>query len=250
MRYTLFIDESGSLSLNNNEKYFAIGGYLIINKNLSHRYAMKNLYKKINADREKYFNYFALKKGETEVKYSNLNLEGKQYALEKLSKLDGVFVAIVVDKENCHRLTNNDTNENYNYLVGELIKYIFEHCNHHGSIDFEELKIIYDDRSMKVKARNGLQAYLLEKLKIKRPIQKQFSCNFNVKAADSKVNHGVMVADFVAGVCKDDFSREKNDVGGILKIKYLSKFPFREFNKKIAPKEIINREIKTMEKVI
>lgn len=145
----------------------------------------------------------------------------------------GEFVAIIVDKYNCHTLGNSDTNEYYNYLVCQLIKYIFETRNYAGSLDFEELKIIYDDRSMKVKARNGLQAHLIEKLKLKRPYNRQFSCNFNIRAADSKKNHGVMVSDFIAGLCKDIFKNKNSVLKGITNIKYISKFPYREFEKDI-----------------
>ena len=233
MGYTLFIDESGSISLNNKEKYFTIGGYLINKGNKNHKYKMIKIIKSILKERDKYFNYYALKSGLTEVKFSNLNYKGKKLVLEKLSELDGIFVAIVVDKENCHTLTSNcDTNEYYNYLVCQLIKYIFEKCNHASNLDFEELNIIYDDRSMKVKARNNLQAYLLEQLKINRSRKDQFSCNFNVRAADSKVNYGVMIADIVAGLCRHKFMRKNNDeLNNIIQIKYLSKFPYKYFGK-------------------
>ena len=197
MRYTLFLDESGSISMNNGEKYFSIGGYLIETNNLKHTYKMKKIIKNINKDRDKNFNYFALRDNKTEVKFANLSYEGKKYVFNELNKLDGTFVAIIVDKENCHSLTNWDTNEYYNFLVAQLIKYVFEICNHAGGLDFEELKIIYDDRSMKVKARNDLQAHLIEQFKINRVRSKQFSCNFNLKAADSKVNYGVMISDLV-----------------------------------------------------
>lgn len=233
MKYTLFIDESGSISPNNGERYFCIGGYLIKNKYLDHRFKMMNIIKNVNKNREKYFNFYALKDNLTEVKFSNMSLEGKKFVLEKLSKLEGEFVSIIVDKYNCHTLGKGDTNEYYNYLVCQLIQYIFETRNYAGSLDFEELKIIYDDRSMKVKARNGLQAHLIEKLKIKRHYNKQFSCNFNIKAADSKKNQGVMVSDFVAGLCKDIFKNKNSVLKGIINIKYISKFPYRDFEKDI-----------------
>lgn len=233
MRYTLFIDESGSISPNNGEKYFCIGGYLIENKNLDHKYKMMNIIKKAKKDPESYYNFFALRDKLTEIKFSNLNFEGKKKVLSELNKLSGKFVAIIVDKENCHTLCKNDTNEYYNYLVCQLVKYIFETCNHAGTLDFEELKIVYDDRSMKVKARNNLQAHLIEELKIKRRPHKQFSCNFNIKAADSKENYGVMVSDFVAGVCREKFKNRESKLKDLLHIEYLSKFPYKDFDKKV-----------------
>lgn len=251
VRYTLFLDESGSISMNNGEKYFSIGGYLIETNNLKHTYKMKKIIKNINKDRDKNFNYFALRDNKTEVKFANLSYEGKKYVFNELNKLDGTFVAIIVDKENCHSLTNWDTNEYYNFLVAQLIKYVFEICNHAGGLDFEELKIIYDDRSMKVKARNDLQAHLIEQFKINRVRSKQFSCNFNLKAADSKVNYGVMISDFVAGLCRDIFKNKNSALKDSIKIKYLSKFPYKEFDKEIIVKDI-NREnkISVNEKVL
>ncbi|NLK94013.1 MAG: DUF3800 domain-containing protein [Clostridiales bacterium] len=232
MGYTLFIDESGSISPNNGERYFSIGGFLIKSKNIKHKYKMKKIIKNVNKDKEKFFNHYALISGLTEVKFSNMSLEGKKYVFNELKLLEGSFVAIVVDKDNCDSLCNNDTNEYYNYLVCQLVKYIFDNCNHNGNLDFEELKIIYDDRSMKVKARNNLQAHLVSELKIKREISKQFSCNFNVKAADSKINYGVMISDFIAGYCNDKFKNENSKIQGIININYLSKFPYKNFNKK------------------
>ena len=61
MNYTLFIDESGNMSKNNGEKYFSIGGYLINSGDDKHKYKMIKIIKNINKNREKYFNYYALK---------------------------------------------------------------------------------------------------------------------------------------------------------------------------------------------
>ncbi|MDK3000820.1 hypothetical protein QO247_15940, partial [Clostridium perfringens] len=163
------------------------------------------------------------------------------FVLNELNKLSGTFVSIVVDKENCHSLTKCNTNEYYNYLVCQLIKYIFETCNFHGNLDFDELNIIYDDRSMKVKARNNLQAHLIEQLKIRRSPRNQFSCNFNLKAADSKVNYGVMISDFIAGLSRSLYMKPSNPINNLLTIEYISKFPYRDFGKvKIIQKNIDN----------
>lgn len=89
MRYTLFIDESGSISPNNGERYFCIGGYLIENKYLDHRYKMMNIIRNVSKNREKYFNFYALRDNLTEVKFANMNLEGKKFVLEQLSELEG-----------------------------------------------------------------------------------------------------------------------------------------------------------------
>lgn len=242
MGYTLFIDESGSISLNNGEKYFTIGGYLIKSDNKNeHKFKMIKIIKNINKNREKYFNHHALEKELDEVKFSNLSFKGRKFVLNELNKLSGTFVSIVVDKENCHSLTKWNTNEYYNYLVCQLIKYIFETRNFHGNLDFDELNIIYDDRSMKVKARNNLQAHLIEQLKIRRSPRNQFSCNFNLKAADSKVNYGVMISDFIAGLSRSLYMKPRNPINNLLTIEYISKFPYSDFGKvKVIQKNIDN----------
>ncbi|WP_338630669.1 DUF3800 domain-containing protein [Clostridium baratii] len=250
MGYTLFIDESGNINLNNKEKYFTIGGYLINKGDKSHRYKMKKLIQRVNENREEFFNYYALNEGLTEVKYSNLSYEGKKFVLEQLNDFNGIFVAIVVDKENCYSLTKWDTNEYYNYLVCQLIKYIFEVCNHSKGIDFDVLDLIYDNRSMKVKARNNLQAHLINQLKLKRPKKKQFSCNFNVTSADSKVNHGVMIGDFIAGFCRHSFMRKNDELNNMIKIKYLSKFPYKYFEKEINAKSIEKNNKKLLTNIL
>lgn len=249
MSYTLFIDESGSISLNNGEKYFCIGGYLVEQGNEKHKFKMKKIIKNVMKNKNDFFNYYAKRDKQTEVKFSNLSFAGKNYVLQELNELKnegGIFVSIIVDKENCFSLVNSDTNEYYNYLVGLLIEYVFETCNYAGTIDFDELKIIYDDRSMKVKARNGLQAYLIEKFKINREESKQFSCNFNIKAANSKSNYGVMVSDLVAGTCKDFYTRDNDELFKILDIDYVSKFPYKQFkSKNIINKVVDNKHSKS-----
>lgn len=244
MRYTLFIDESGGISPNNGERYFVIGGYLINNGNLKHKHKMIKIIKNINKDREKYFNNKAKKLGKDEVKFSNLNVDGKNFVYEKLKELDGTFVAIVVDKDICTNLTSHKSNDYYNFLVGLLIKYIFDIRSFDDPRKLIEIKIIYDNRSMKIEANNDLQTYLLEKLKTYNK-GKKFSCNFNIKEADSKINYGVMISDFIAGLCWARYNFGAQKYGNNIDVNYLSKFPYNGFGKiKEEEKEEEKEEIK------
>lgn len=230
MKYTLFIDESGGISTNNGEKYFVIGGYLIESGNLKHKYAMKKIIKKINENKDRYFNRRAKVEGKDEVKFSNLNVDGKNFVYSKLKKLDGIFVSIVVDKENCTDLTKHKSNDYYNYLVQLLIKYIFDTRKLHNPSNLIEIKLIYDNRSMKIEANNDLQTYLITKFKIERHYNK-YSCNFNIKEADSKINYGVMISDFIAGLCWARYNYREEKYGNGVNIEYLSKFPYKTFGK-------------------
>lgn len=232
MSYTLFIDESGSIHLNNKERYFCIAGYLIETGNVSHRYKMIKILKDINKNRNKYFNKKALENNKTEVKFSNLNIDGKNYVYNQLDKLDGTYVAIVVDKHTCTDLTHHKYNDYYNYLVRLLVQYIFEKCKYGKGTKFKELKLIYDNRTMKIAANNDLQAYLIDELKIKKKHDK-FTCNFNIKEADSKINNGVMISDFISGLCWARYNFGKQKYGGNIKIDYLSKFPYSTFGKDV-----------------
>ncbi|ABS42775.1 DUF3800 domain-containing protein [Clostridium botulinum] len=237
MSYTLFIDESGNISKNNGERYFCIGGYLIEKGNKNHAYKMKKIVSNVQKNREKYFNINARKNNKNEVKFSNLNVDGKNYVYENFQKLKGTYVSIVVDKFNCTRLTNHKYNDYYNYLVYLLVKYVFDIRKYAKGYDFKELKIIYDNRSMKIEANNNLQVYLLKKLKIERKHNK-FNCNFNIKEADSKVNYGVMISDFIAGLCWARYNYGIQKYGNSIEIDYLSKFPYKDFAKEIHCKEI------------
>lgn len=238
MRYTLFIDESGSISLNNGEKYFCIGGYLIENGDMTHIYKMKKIIKLIRSDGKKYFKKKINNFEKAEVKFSNLNIDGKNFVYNKLKNFNGTFVGIIVDKENCTKLTQHKQNDYYNYLVKMLIKYVFETRNISGNLNFKELKIIYDNRSMAVEANNDLQAYLIDQLKIKR-LSNRYCCNFNIREADSKINYGVMVSDFIAGLCwaRHNFGEQK--YGNQIKIGYLSKFPYKNFGKKKSQEKVL-----------
>ena len=230
MRYTLFIDESGSISLNNGEKYFCIGGYLIENKDMSHMYKMIKMIKLIRKDGEKYFKKKIHNFKNAEVKFSNLNVDGKNFVYDHLKNFNGTFVGIIVDKENCTTLTKHKQNDYYNYLVKLLIKYIFETRNYSGNLNFKELKIIYDNRSMAVEANNDLQAYLIKQFKLERRYNR-YCCNFNIREADSKVSYGVMVSDFIAGLCWAKYNFGEQKYGNQIKINYLSKFPYQDFGK-------------------
>lgn len=230
MKYTLFIDESGGISPNNGQKYFVIAGYLIENGNLNHTFKMKKIIKKINQNKEGYFNKKARLENKDEVKFSNLNIDGKNFVYNKLKELDGTFVAIVVDKDNCTGLTKHKSNDYYNYLVRMLIEYIFDVRKFHNPGKLIEIKLIYDNRSMKIEANNDLQTYLIKELKIYR-IRNKYSCNFNIKEADSKVNYGVMISDFIAGLCWARYNYGPQMYGNNIEINYLSKFPYKEFGK-------------------
>lgn len=237
MSYTLFIDESGSISPNNGERYFVIAGYLTETGNLKHKYKMIKILKNVRKEREKFFNYKAKREGKDEVKFSNLNVDGKNYVYDNFKELDGTFVSIVVDKDNCTSLTTHKYNDYYNYLVYELIRYIFEIRHFKDPTKLKELKIIYDNRSMKIAANNDLQTYLIKKFKINKR-DKKFSCNFNIKEADSKINYGVMISDFIAGLCWSRYNYGVQKYGGNITIDYLSKFPYRDFGKENLKKTI------------
>lgn len=237
MKYTLFIDESGSISPNNGERYFVIAGYLIDSGNFKHTYKMKKIIKNIQKNKEEFFKTKHLDKDE--VKFSNLNVDGKNFVYDKLNELEGAFVSIVVDKENCYKLTQHEYNDYYNYLVCLLVKYIFETRKFCDPTRLIELKIIYDNRSMRIAANNDLQTYLIQKFKIEKNYNK-FSCNFNIKEADSKVNFGVMISDFIAGICWARYNYGTQKYGKDLDINYLSKFPYKSFGKKEIAKTAKN----------
>lgn len=237
MSYTLFIDESGCISPNNGERYFVIAGYLIKTGNLKHKYKMIKILKNVKKEKEKFFNSKAKREGKDEVKFSNLNIDGKNYVYDNLEKLDGIFVSIIVDKDNCTSLTSHKYNDYYNYLVYELIRYIFEIRHFKDPTKLKELKIIYDNRSMKIAANNDLQTYLIQKFKIDKRYKK-FSYNFNIKEADSKVNYGVMISDFIAGLCWSRYNYGVQKYGDNITIDYLSKFPYRDFGKDNLEKTI------------
>lgn len=233
--YTLFIDESGNISKNNGERYFSIGGYLINTGNKNHYYKMKKIVTNVQKSKDKYFKYKAIKLGKDEVKFSNLNVDDKNYVFENFDKLDGTYVAIIVDKETCTSLTEHKYNDYYNYLVYLLIKYVFETRNFANGTNFKELNIVYDNRSMKIEANNDLQEYLIRKLKIDKRKNK-FSCNFNIREADSKINYGVMISDFISGLIWARYNFGNQKYGNNISVNYLSKFPYKEFGKVIEEK--------------
>lgn len=232
---SLFIDESGCISKNNGERYFCIGGYLIESGNKKHEYKMIKIIKNVLRNRNHNFKRKPISKKDFEVKFSNIKSEAKSYVYDSLKKLPGKFVGIIVDKSNCDRLTEESLNDYYNYLVKILIGYTFDICKCNKDLKFKELNLYYDNRSMKISANNDLQTYLIDQFKIKRSCKSnQFCCNFNVKERNSKVNYGIMVSDFIAGICWARYNYPSTvNYGQDIKISYLSKFPYNKFGKSL-----------------
>lgn len=228
MKYTLFLDESGNISKNSSDKYFCIGGYLIQSGNIDHKYKMIKIIKNINKNVMENFNHYAITKNRTEVKFANLTYKGREEVFSQFNNLEGTYVAIIVEKSKCNKLTSHKKNDYYNYLVRMLIKYIFEVRKFNGDLNFEELNIRCDNRSMKISARNDLQRYLSEQL-----IEgKNYGCKINVKLVNSQVNHGVMIADFIAGLCRYRYEGKEKSLAENIRLEYISKFPYKYFSNK------------------
>lgn len=182
MKIFIYLDESGSIHKNSSMKYFAVGGYFILE---SEKEELINSYKNIDLDT----------KARRHINVSKEIKAKDMYALDKIKifKMAEEFetfygIAKVFDKTKM-RKEIIESNIFYNYAV----RLIFEDCilpmlkKEYKSIEFI---LSLDERNLKIKDLSNLEIYL----------KMEFSRNdfdFKVTYYDSKSNYGIQMADLV-----------------------------------------------------
>lgn len=235
MKAYIVLDESGAMHLKN-ERYFVIGGFIA------------NDLHKVTSSHKEIEKIVKLRKGipinkKIELKSSKINASQQALFINELYSINNVIpVAVVVDKENLSKLEASE-NVAYNFFVKTLLKYLF-------SIDISllntnEIELRLDNRSTSVKTLKDLETFLNWEFDY---LNKDFTVNY----LDSKDNRDIQMADYVANAIwkkynckKEDLSRRINNFSKI----YLSKFPYKLFNKNPSLKEKQKNTSKSIVKI-
>jgi len=199
---TLFVDESGDLGTK--ERYFVMA---MLAPQKSKR--ITNFMKK-----------FCAKHGLPEVKGSQLSVPHKQEIFNKLcSANDYTLSYIVADKHNIdNKKLFEDKNLCYNYLFSFLVKKTIKSSQ-------EDLCILLDNHSTKVKSINSLADYI----KIKAYTQWGFRHNLHIRYTDSKDSKVVQATDVVANAVYANYTYETGHFYRMLTISESIKFPYSKF---------------------
>jgi len=107
-----------------------------------------------------------------------------------------------------------DKNLLYNYLFQLLIKPVLKET-------FEDVEILLDNHSTKVKSTNSLCDYI----KIKAFAEWNVQVNVDIRYVDSKESKIVQIADLIANVIYGHYVYKKDHLYNMLKIERFLTFP-------------------------
>ena len=200
---TVFVDESGELGMK--ERYFVIA--MLVPQNGKR---ISNFMKR-----------FCVKNKLHEVKASQLEFSQKQEIFNKLTSANDYTISyIVVDKNNIdNQKLFADKNLFYNYIFSFLIKKTIRSTK-------EDISILLDNHSTKVKSINSLCDYI----KIKALTQWGYKNNLHINFVNSKSSKIIQAADVVANAIYAHYIYGKNHFYKMLTISESIKFPQSKFN--------------------
>lgn len=216
MKIYVYLDESGSIHKNSNTRFFAVGGYFVIEDNKT---KVTSLYKKINKEIKDSRNIPL----EKEIKSYNFLVEEKIRILTSMEKISYYCaIAIVFDKT----LMNKDittSNIFFNYAVKVLFKDCIMPILGYNILSTDIIFVLsVDNRNIRVGDLKNLENYLLTEFCIDNIV-------FRVTYYDSATNFGIQLADLIVNTfynsCKDITLVEKV-LNSISKSRYrVSVFP-------------------------
>ncbi len=200
----VYIDESGNLGKSG--RYFVLAA-AVFRDDKSNKKA-KRLVRKTQA-RQKC----------KEIKSSRLGFVERQELLNRLIKIEEFeCFYLVIQKSQVSLLwQNNPKNLIYNYFARLLVDEIFRSYR-------EYLYIILDQRSTSVKSMNSLVDYL--SISAFANFRKSAS-EFMLEQCDSRVVHGLQLADLISGTVYQAYTRRAKHFLGVIraKIRNAEEFP-------------------------
>ncbi len=203
---TFFVDESGDLGTK--ERYFVIA-----------MLAPQNSKRIVN-----FMKRFCIGKSIPEVKASQLTFSEKTHLLNKLCNANDYTISyIVADKLHLQKKLLEDKNLCYNYLFSFLVNKTIR------SLPGEDIEILLDSHSTKVKSINSLADYI----KLKAIIQWGYMENLNIRYVDSKSSKVVQATDMIANAVYAKYTYSKEHFYNMLTISESIKFPQGKFGTKI-----------------
>lgn len=205
----IYVDESGNLGVK--DRYFVIAMCRCDKpkriKNFVSRFCARNNLPELKAAE--------LPFSDKETLIQRLKID----SVRNITHLDYSISYIVLDKKQIRNSKLfNDKNVLYNYLFSFLIKKTLQDTK-------EDVHILFDNHTTKVKSINSLEDYL----KIKAWTEWNFQNNLVVQYIDSKNSKCVQIADLIANSIYRKYNRGNSDLYDMLEIKQSVKFPFSTF---------------------
>lgn len=184
MKIYVYIDESGSIHKNSNTRYFAVGGFFVMQKDKA---KVRSIYKRINKQIKENHGYSLDK----EVKSFDMTQSEKIEVFNKIQDIDSFYgVAKVFDKNLMHKEIIQ-SNVFFNYAVKILLKDCILPLLNLAQND-EEIEFILsvDNRNVGVDNLKDLQSYLNTEFCMS-------DMSFQVTYYDSSTNFLIQLADLV-----------------------------------------------------
>mgnify|MGYP002589997521 CR=1 FL=1 len=182
MRIYIYIDESGSIHKNSHTKYFAVGGYYVLEKDKMKVIAK---YKRMN---------LKLKESKKislsdEIKSYDMTKKEKIDIFNKIQDIDTFHGCVKVFDKTTMRKEIVDSNIFFNYAVKILIlDCVLPVLNIEQEKEPIEFIVSIDNRNIRVGDLNNLETYLKTEFCLQ-------DYNFKVTYYDSKTNYGIQLAD-------------------------------------------------------
>lgn len=200
MKNYVFVDESPTLSKNDNFDYFCLACFLV--KNDGELKKIRRIPKKIkNTNLKKRY------KNKSELKFSNSPPNVRKEFLTKLNKCDLEIFCLIINKNKLNHSLQTDLTSLYNYLMNILLEKTFE------SSDMNKELEINLDRCMNQKQIKNLTDYL----------NSRFLCLFSqlpkvrINHLDSVQEKCLQAADFIAGSFRFEYNEKSKIYTGIIK---------------------------------
>lgn len=221
----VYLDESGQMHKNSNCNYFAIGGYMCFPKDdikINNEFKRKN--KEFKDRRKQLDSTFDMK---TEIKSYNYSQEERVEIINLVQDYNSFIGISKIFKKLEMRKEIVDQNLFYNFSVKILfLDLIKKNIRDYDCEDEYLIELNLDNRSVKLRNQNNLEAYLNTEF-----ILTNFK--FKVKYYDSRTNYKIQLADIIVNSIYNNY-KEPELVYEIIKSMKPKNFKFTSFpnNKK------------------
>lgn len=221
----VYLDESGQMHKNSNCNYFAIGGYMCFpNDDIKINNEFKRKNKEFKDRRKQLDSTFDMK---TEIKSYNYSKEERVKIINLVQDYNSFIGISKIFKKLEMKKEIVDENLFYNYSVKILfLDLIKTNIMDYDCEDEYLIELNLDNRSVKLRNQNNLEAYLNTEF-----ILTNFK--FKVKYYDSRTNYKIQLADIIVNSIYNNY-KEPELVYEIIKSMKPKNFKFTSFpnNKK------------------
>lgn len=233
MKIFVYLDESGSIHKNSNTKYFAVGGYFVLDRDKN---KVTSLYKKINKSIKDRKN-IALNK---EIKSYDMDDAEKIDIFNKIQDIDTFYGCAKIFEKSSMKKEIIESNIFFNYAV----KLLFKDCivpllNLNQINDNIDFIVSIDNRNIRVGDLNNLETYLKTEFCLE-------NFDFKITYYDSATNYGVQLADLIVNTFYNSY-KDRSIVKKVLpflkgKNFRISLFPGHKIKGRIQKIEYNNNE--------